>query len=58
MDFRFEKNDQRLVATDTGWSDNGHSVYEVHTADGKFVDTVVVHPMDDIESAIDEWQKS
>lgn len=58
MDFHFEKEHKPLVAVDAGWQKNGYSVFEVLSEDGASVDTLLVHPLDDIENTVAEWLKS
>jgi hypothetical protein len=58
MDFEFEKNGKHLTAVDAGWKESGYSVYEIiNDEDGTVIDTVMVHPLDDIAHAVDEWLK-
>lgn len=58
VDYQFEKNSRSLIAVDAGWKENGYSVYEVQAEDGTVIDTVMVHPLDDIQSTIAEWRKN
>lgn len=57
MDFQFEKDHKQLVAVDAGWKESGYSVFEVLAEDGSVVDTLMVHPLDDIENTVAEWLK-
>lgn len=55
MDFDFTKDGKSLTAVDAGWKENGYSVFEILDDGGNLVDTLMVHPFDDIDNAVAEW---
>lgn len=55
LDFDFVKDGKHLTAVDAGWKENGYSVFEIQDDDGNLIDTLMVHPFDDIDNAVAEW---
>lgn len=58
MDLQFEAKGKRFIAMDAGWKKNGYCVYEILDETESYVDTVMVHPLDSIVDAVDEWTKN
>lgn len=58
MDVHFVARGKRFIAVDAKWMKNGYKVYEIQDDTESYVDTVMVHPLDGIEHAVDEWAKN
>lgn len=58
MEIQFEAKGRHFTALDVGWKKNGYSVYEIQDETDSYVDTVMVHPLDSIENAVDTWSKT
>jgi hypothetical protein len=58
MDLHFTARGKHFIAVDSQWMKNGYRVYDILDDSESCVDTVMVHPLDSIENAVDEWAKN
>lgn len=58
MDLRFTAHGKHFIAVDAQWMKNGCRVYDILDDSELCVDTVMVHPLDSIEDAVEEWAKN
>lgn len=58
MDLQFEAHGRRFMAVDSGWTKNGYRVYDILDETDDYIDIVLVHPLDSIVDAVDEWAKN
>lgn len=58
MDLHFVAHGKHFIAVDAQWMKNGYRVYDILDDSESCVDTVMVHPLDSIDDAVDEWAKN
>jgi hypothetical protein len=57
LELLFEAKGKRFIAVDAEWKKNGYRVYDILDETESYIDTVMVHPLDSILDAVDEWAK-
>lgn len=55
VDFTFYDGVKHLTAVDAGWEKNGYRVFDLLDDSGTVMDTLMVHPLEDIQEAVKQW---